>query len=306
MAATNFAGRPLKRDEQLKRVCNLYLRGITQREIARQCGISLPCVVNDLKQIRKDWLQGMITDYDERKQKELARIDLVEEQSWWGWERSSRDSRVNETMVEGEKSRASVKTHGQAGDPRFLERVSWCIEQRCRIFGFYQHGSETKVNLTLHHNETAILLSKASDQQLADLEAHWQQVLQEAGGKGGTGVAGAIGAAKPVENLADGSLKGKRKRGRPRKADKAIGVVPVGPEPLQDAMRQPETPDRSAVAEGAVISDPGNPDLKEPEEGQSGSPEENGQDRQAEPEPEQKPESPGSPGSANMGHETPL
>jgi len=24
---------------------------------------------------------------------------------------------------------------GQAGDPRFLERIAWCIEQRCKIFG---------------------------------------------------------------------------------------------------------------------------------------------------------------------------
>ena len=26
---------------------------------------------------------------------------------------------------------------GQAGDPRFLERVCWCVEQRCKILGLY-------------------------------------------------------------------------------------------------------------------------------------------------------------------------
>jgi hypothetical protein len=32
---------------------------------------------------------------------------------------------------------SSKSSKGQAGNPRFLERVSWCVSERCRLLGLY-------------------------------------------------------------------------------------------------------------------------------------------------------------------------
>ena len=71
----------------------------------------------------------------------MARIDQLEREAWEGWGRSIREKRV--TLRErsrddaGKKRKVAIRTERQAGDPRFLERVGWCVEQRAKIFGFY-------------------------------------------------------------------------------------------------------------------------------------------------------------------------
>lgn len=112
--------------------------------------VSQQMVSYDLCDLRSEWLQSAMMDFNDAKARELARIDYLELVNWEAWERSREDA---ETQVRKTKGLAQIiddgKSHvirqqpvesattikGQAGDPRFLAGIQWCIERRCKILG---------------------------------------------------------------------------------------------------------------------------------------------------------------------------
>lgn len=140
----------LERLERRKRVADLYLRGKTQWEIAREVVCSQATVCNDLAAVRKAWLESSVRDFDAARAEQLAKIDRLEQVALAAWERSCLDAETLhvKTETEGKKDEqgrpiptktvSEKTTRGQYGDPRFLDRVAWCIEQRCKILGLYE------------------------------------------------------------------------------------------------------------------------------------------------------------------------
>ena len=125
-----------------RKIADLYLKGWIQADIADELGVNQSTVSRDIKALQKDWLESALVDFNEAKSQELAKIDRLEREYWQAWERSCEDA---ETVTE--KARASrgaekpdsiektKQAKGQAGDPRFLNGVQWCIERRCKILG---------------------------------------------------------------------------------------------------------------------------------------------------------------------------
>jgi len=154
--------------ERRRQVANLYLQGKTQWAIARAVKVSQGTVSNDLAAVREDWLASALRDFDAMKAEELARLDRLEAVAWEGWERSCRDavSTHQRTVQEREVRRKAAGKNGtagrsrmapvrkveqrtakgQAGDPRFLERVAWCVETRLKLMGLLRPGSQVNVN----------------------------------------------------------------------------------------------------------------------------------------------------------------
>lgn len=125
--------------ERRRRVAALYLRGETQAEIASAVGVDQGTVSRDLEALHADWKGSGLIDFGERKGQELARLDVLERVAWQAWERSCQDAEktVRKRVPAGDGHRVET-THtreGQAGDPRFLERVGWCIDRRCELLG---------------------------------------------------------------------------------------------------------------------------------------------------------------------------
>ncbi len=79
-------------------------------------GYTQPQICYDLKIIRKRWMESSVSDFNQRKAEELAKIDNVEREAWVAWT----TSKGNQTPT---------------GDPRFLQNVQWCIQKRCKILG---------------------------------------------------------------------------------------------------------------------------------------------------------------------------
>lgn len=152
----------LIRLERRKQVASFYLRGMSQWEIARELGCVQGTVSKDLAAIRKEWLASCGRDFDVTMAQELAKVDNIEATAWTAWERSCRDAETlhvetvkgrtrkakeTTTAPDGtvtvrdievglpDLSRQSKTVKGQSGDPRFLERVAWCIDRRCKILG---------------------------------------------------------------------------------------------------------------------------------------------------------------------------
>ena len=123
-----------------RRIADLYLQGWLQVDIADDLGISRATVTRDLQHLYKEWQESSLVDIDKAKARELAKVDRLEREYWQAWEHSCEDAET--IRQEGTKKEDSIQpdkivktAKGQAGDPRFLVGIQWCINKRCEIVG---------------------------------------------------------------------------------------------------------------------------------------------------------------------------
>lgn len=136
--------------QRREHIASLYLQGRSQASIAKELQVTQQQISYDLKQLHKAWQASALVDIHARKAIELQKIDAIERAAWEGWERSipPREITITEAAEGGEiilgdgtkvpkapTRKASVRRENQAGDPRFLERIQKCIDQRCAILG---------------------------------------------------------------------------------------------------------------------------------------------------------------------------
>lgn len=112
-------------------------------------------ILNDRRAIMEDWKRLAADDIDEVKAVQLAKLDKMEEELWKAWEKSKHDAVM--IFQSGKKKRnpkgkmtvdsedASEQRKGQYGDPRIMERICWCWDRKCELFGI---KVDTKDGLT--------------------------------------------------------------------------------------------------------------------------------------------------------------
>lgn len=143
------------------KIAELYLTGMTQIAISREIKLSRSQVSRHVKAVQAEWMASAIRDLDKAKVIELAKIDRLELLANEAWVKSCKNAEEVRTKsvlispapptaesgsppatpappadpvaVGGIETTKTVK--GQCGDPRFLERIGWCIAQRCKILG---------------------------------------------------------------------------------------------------------------------------------------------------------------------------
>lgn len=164
-------------------VAELYLRGYTQARIAQELGCSEPTVKKDLTYLMEQWVTESRLAFDQRKAKELARIDRLEEMAHRGWTLSLERQEVHRSLkkqvrqqvrnadnkVTGHRmvpveETTEVVVKGQGGDPRFLEEMRKCVEMRMRILGLWKEGNTNVTNVTL--DWTGMFKAQAEDARL--------------------------------------------------------------------------------------------------------------------------------------------
>ena len=126
-----------QRARDRRKIADLYLQGWLQADIAGFLGVSPSTISNDLKALQGAWLQSTLMDFDEAKARELAKVDRLEREYWEAWIHSCEDAETirQEGNPKKDPSRVIKTSKGQAGDPRFLQGVQWCIDKRCKIIG---------------------------------------------------------------------------------------------------------------------------------------------------------------------------
>lgn len=137
----------LELEQRRTRVAELYLKGMTQAEIALQLNVDQSTVSRDLAHIQKAWNEAAIRNLDEVKARELAKIDALERTYWKAWERSIGTVQIKTIKARGprptgsrndpapELAEQTIRTEELNGDPRYLEGVMACIERRCKLLG---------------------------------------------------------------------------------------------------------------------------------------------------------------------------
>ena len=121
------------------KLAGLYLHGVSTTEMAVRVGLTRRTVQAELVAIRDDWKGRTQIDFESAIAQQLDRVDLVEKYAFEGWERSLTRKTVETKQavrtVNGQVDRATLRAETGDGNPAFLARMSWCIEQRCRILG---------------------------------------------------------------------------------------------------------------------------------------------------------------------------
>jgi hypothetical protein len=157
-----------------KQIATLYLQGLSQWEISKHVNVGQTQVCKDLTAIRNEWLAEILTDFDAKQAEELAKIDQLEEIAWKAWHRSCDDAEVKlkrqefiRQNIKGKDGKPAghklipvkivhdKKSTGQSGDPRFLDRIAWCIETRLRLMGLLKaNGANVNVgNVNINWND---------------------------------------------------------------------------------------------------------------------------------------------------------
>lgn len=113
--------------ERRRKVAALYLAGNIQTEIASELGVDQATISRDLTALQKLWSEQALRDLGEAKAEQLAKIDKLEREYWEAWVKSQNEQK-------------------DPGDPRFLDGVQWCVEQRCKVLGL-NSPLEVKGNL---------------------------------------------------------------------------------------------------------------------------------------------------------------
>ena len=133
--------------QRRSQVTELYIKeGLSQRAMAERLGVSLQTIYNDLCAIREEWRTRATDNIEKKKAKELAVVDQIEFEAWRAWLRSIGTTTKTTTITRGKDKSVSTTTETLAGDPRFLDQVHKCIEQRRRIMGLDEPARQTIEN----------------------------------------------------------------------------------------------------------------------------------------------------------------
>ena len=149
----------LEQEKRRAEVSQAYLTtGKSYPELAAEFHVSVRTIIRDIKACRQLWRSQVVGAIQEKKLQELARIDELEHEAWKAWHRSNGTHRKTVTKSSPGKSTgaesaqdpgpAEVTTTAEKllGDPRFLDQIHKCVEQRRKILGLDEPARQTIEN----------------------------------------------------------------------------------------------------------------------------------------------------------------
>ena len=125
-------------------------------------------IEKDILSIKLEWQQSRLSNVNELLGRELAKIEKVEKEAWSEYYRSREDAEkfIDKTFnSQGEGPAPTQKirqVEGRIANPKFLERICWCIERRIKLLGL-DHVAVKKAKMTLQHE---VDVSKLDDEEL--------------------------------------------------------------------------------------------------------------------------------------------
>jgi len=181
----------LMKEERMNRTLELYIRGQSYSQIAKALPASKGTVAKDIAAIREEWRRSRTDAFGSEILHELARIDAIERECWAQWESSKTEEVTTraETGVEvtkdgtGRQVRTPINekvirsTRLRNADPRYMDTIRWCVEQRCKLLGLLAPSGLAitgKVALTgpdgVSPPKVSLDLSSLSDEELDALD----------------------------------------------------------------------------------------------------------------------------------------
>jgi hypothetical protein len=130
-----------QRERDRHEMVKLWCQGTPIHKIAERLNVSDRTVWTDLGDLRRQWVNEMRSSVDECVAEQFKKIDHLETTAYSAWLRSCEvEETTQSTASDSPRGKLSkiTRTHkGKPGDPRFLQQVQWCIEQRLKLVGAY-------------------------------------------------------------------------------------------------------------------------------------------------------------------------
>jgi hypothetical protein len=96
----------------------------------------------DAEIVREGWVRDTKDDFEKLLGAQLAEVRYLKKIAWNAWFAScqERQTRIEErTLRKGGNvvDKGRIVSSGQTGNPAYLEKVCWCLQQEARILGLY-------------------------------------------------------------------------------------------------------------------------------------------------------------------------
>ena len=134
----------IQRERDRVTISELYLKGWSQAKIGEYLELNQSQISRELSKIKAAWKAEATRDYDLHVDEQLRRLAMVESEYWEGWERSqtAKEQSLQEKLTEAATSRDSKakiqrRTETRVGDPRFLEGIVKCNQERSKLLDLY-------------------------------------------------------------------------------------------------------------------------------------------------------------------------
>lgn len=143
----------IQRERDRVTISELYLKGWSQAKIGEYLELNQSQISRELSKIKAAWKAEATRDYDLHVDEQLRRLAMVEAEYWSGWERSqtAKEQSLQEKLTEAATSRDSKdrdsnakiqgRTETRVGDPRFLEGIVKCNQERSKLLDLYPTSS---------------------------------------------------------------------------------------------------------------------------------------------------------------------
>jgi hypothetical protein len=127
------------------RIAELRLKSVPVRKIATQLRISESTVARELAALAREWKTHAAQSIDTHRDRELRRLEIIEDAAWKEYERSRKDYSKEVTerikaikdgeILETPPEVVKRETGGRLGDPKYLQIALNAQEARRKMLG---------------------------------------------------------------------------------------------------------------------------------------------------------------------------
>lgn len=129
-----------QREERRSEIASLRLRGLTFAEIAEEVKLSVSETYREYKVVEQRWRAQAFDSLAELKARELARVDVIEQEAWRAYERSQEAAiETRQTFAHDDGKQELVGAMGKKinrdGDAKWLRVILDCVDKRIKLLG---------------------------------------------------------------------------------------------------------------------------------------------------------------------------
>jgi len=108
---------------------------ITQKALSEELNMSFQNVSKRLQQIRKQWRESPIRDWNELTELKLAELEFLKQEALDAWYRSQENAVAYKESSDNHGGKQETTVKGQVGDVKFLAEINRCIAQEIDLLG---------------------------------------------------------------------------------------------------------------------------------------------------------------------------
>lgn len=117
-------------------IADMRVKGYTWEEVSEKTGLAIETCRNKWQSIRHHWLKKRLSLVDGYMHEELHKLEQLEAEYWRSYRASSQI--VEYSIIDEKQGKLEKRHEVQAGDPRYLDGILKCMQDRAKRLGLYK------------------------------------------------------------------------------------------------------------------------------------------------------------------------